>query len=333
MISAIRSVGLSRSASCGATCGWPCESSGIRAITPFSSRWTTAVCACVKRTARSITNPRLGPAITFFEGHSPCRKRRADDTRCGDCERRMKLYEQFAEKSFHTSVATTFGIDLDVYENIVLPRLRGAGCRNNIVIPDSRMLTLALESASTLPKHAGQLYTVNGASAQGVFHPKLFLQFGRRGGRLIVSSANLTASGLAGNLELVSALVCNEIETGEQQLIAQAWAYTSRLIDNRQQGTTGQRDWMLARTPWLQRKSPSSGPVSLTDGNHRGASDDGRTDEHRRPICGDDSGAGSAPYRHQSLLGYGSGRVKDARWSARSHRDFHLARSRLQGVP
>ena len=178
----------------------------------------------------------------------------------------MKLYEQFAEKSFHTSVAATFGIDFDAYESIVLPRLRGAGCRNNIVIPDSRMLTHALDSAWDLPKHTGRLYTVNGASAQGVFHPKLFLQFGRRGGRLIVSSANLTASGLAGNLELVGALVCEEIETGEQQLIAQAWAYVSRLIDDRQQGTTDQRDWMLARTPWLKRATPTSGPVSLADG-------------------------------------------------------------------
>ena len=178
----------------------------------------------------------------------------------------MRLYEQFAEKNFHTSVSATFGIDFDAYESIVLPRLRGAGCRNNIVIPDSRMLTHALDGASALPKHAGQLYTVNGASAQGVFHPKLFLQFGRRGGRLIVSSANLSASGLAGNLELVGALACEEIETGEQQLIAQAWAYVSRLIDKRQQGTTGQRDWMLARTSWLERTTPTSGPVSLADG-------------------------------------------------------------------
>ncbi len=178
----------------------------------------------------------------------------------------MKLYERFTEKNFHTSVATTFGIDFDAYESIVLPRLRGAGCRNNIVIPDSRMLTHALDGASALPKHAGQLYTVNGASAKGVFHPKLFLQFGRHGGRLIVSSANLTASGLAGNLELVGTLACDETETGEQQLIALAWAYVSRLIDDRLKGTTGQRDWMLERTPWLQRATPASGPFSVADG-------------------------------------------------------------------
>ena len=71
----------------------------------------------------------------------------------------MKLYEQFAEKNFHTSVATTFGIDFDAYESIVLPRLRGAGCRNNIVIPDSRMLTHALDGGSASETRGPTLYS------------------------------------------------------------------------------------------------------------------------------------------------------------------------------
>lgn len=178
----------------------------------------------------------------------------------------MKLYEQFARKDFHTSIATTFGLDFDAYENIVLPRLRGAGCRNNIVIADSRMLTFALSGDAALPKHAGQLYTVNGYRAGGVFHPKLFLQFGRRAGRLIVSSANLTASGLAGNLELVGHVSSDNTETGEQRLIRQAWDYASRLIDGGQQAPSGQIDWMLARTPWLESAEPANAPVVLADG-------------------------------------------------------------------
>lgn len=36
----------------------------------------------------------------------------------------MKLYERFADKNYHTSIVTTFGIDFDAYENIVLPRDR-----------------------------------------------------------------------------------------------------------------------------------------------------------------------------------------------------------------
>ena len=177
----------------------------------------------------------------------------------------MKLYERFADKTYHTSIATTFGIDFDAYESIVLPRLRGAGCRNNIVIADSCMLTHALRGASILPRQAGKLYTVSGASAPGVFHPKVFLQLGRRGGRLILGSANLTASGLAGNLELVGAITCDDTDSGEQRLVKQAWDYVARLIDGDQQGLAGQRDWMLARTPWLAKASPATTPVSLSD--------------------------------------------------------------------
>jgi hypothetical protein len=177
----------------------------------------------------------------------------------------MKLYERFADKNYHTSIATTFGIDFDAYESIVLPRLRGAGCRNNIVITDSRMLTHALGGASVLPRQAGRLYTVDGISASGVFHPKLFLQLGRSGGRLIIGSANLTASGLAGNLELVGMITCGEEDSGQQRLIAKAWNYVSGLIDSNQQGFVGQRDWMLARTPWLKRATAATGPEPLSD--------------------------------------------------------------------
>ena len=115
----------------------------------------------------------------------------------------MRLYELFAEKGYHTSIATTFGLDFDAYESIVLSRLRGAGCRNNIVVADNRMLTHALSGDFDLPRYAGTHYTISGAGSSGLFHPKLLLQLGRRRGRLIVGSANLTPSGIAGNLEII----------------------------------------------------------------------------------------------------------------------------------
>lgn len=178
----------------------------------------------------------------------------------------MKLYERFADKEFHTSVATSFGIDFDVYENIVLPRLRGADCRNNLVLVDGRMLTHALCGASALPHHAGRLYTVNGIGAPGVFHPKLFLQAGRRRGRLIVSSANLTTPGLGGNLELAGMVMSDEPGSGEQQVVAAGWQYLSRFLNEDQHATAAQVDWMLTRAPWLAKATPAAGPVGLADG-------------------------------------------------------------------
>lgn len=178
----------------------------------------------------------------------------------------MRLYERFADKGYHTSIATTFGIDFDAYENIVLPRLRGAGCRNNMVLADGRMLTHALGGASALPRQAGRYYTATGARVAGLFHPKLFLQVGRKGGRLIIGSANMTAAGLAGNLELVAMMECEADASGAQRLIAQAWQYLSGLIDPADPMLPAQRDWMLGRAAWLRSAVPATGVVSLADG-------------------------------------------------------------------
>ena len=128
----------------------------------------------------------------------------------------MKLYERFGDRGFHTTVFTTFGVDFDAYESIALSRLRGSGCHNNILVADQRMLTHALSGASAAPKFAGRLYSVSGASASGVFHSKIILQLGRRQGRLIIGSANATASGLAGNLELVGVIECDHEENNAQ---------------------------------------------------------------------------------------------------------------------
>ena len=72
----------------------------------------------------------------------------------------MKLYERYGDNGFHTCIATTFGVDFDAYENIVLPRLRGAGCCNNLLLTDSRMLSYALDGASLLPEVDPILWTV-----------------------------------------------------------------------------------------------------------------------------------------------------------------------------
>lgn len=180
----------------------------------------------------------------------------------------MKLYERFWDRGFHSSIATSFGIDFDAYESVVLSRLRGAGCRNNMVVSDGRMITHAIEGASALPRLAGSQYTLSGFSpAAGVFHPKLLLQFGRKSGRLIVGSANLTSSGIAGNLELVDNISFDGDETGEAQLIAQAWGYLSGFLKRPGQGVADQMRWALARTPWLVDVPVEPGNlVALADG-------------------------------------------------------------------
>jgi hypothetical protein len=179
----------------------------------------------------------------------------------------MKLYEYYGKSGFHTCIVTTFGIDFDAYENVIFSRARGAGCHNNLLIADGRMLSLALDGNSSLPRHAGRLYSVTGATAKGVFHPKVTLQLGRSGGRLIISSANVTSAGLAGNLELGGVVECQAESSGERKLVANAFRFLTRFLDPGGPGIRQQIDWMHARTPWLFEDDVSSDPVLLKDGS------------------------------------------------------------------
>ncbi len=79
-----------------------------------------------------------GSGHHISQGRSSNLRSRPNRLRSGGRYRCMRLYERFADKNFYTSVATTFGVDFDSYEQIALSRLRGAGCRDNLVIVDPR---------------------------------------------------------------------------------------------------------------------------------------------------------------------------------------------------
>ena len=181
----------------------------------------------------------------------------------------MKLYEKYSEGGYHSSIASTFNVDFDAYETIVLARLRGAGCRNNLLLCDSRMVTASLDGAFRLPRYAGRLYSVSGAEGEragGVFHPKLLIQLGRRKGRLLIGSANLTASGIAGNLEIVSELRATSEPSGEREILRQAFDYLLRHLDQGDPAVEAQLEFLRRRSPWLFETESILRAVSLADG-------------------------------------------------------------------
>lgn len=180
----------------------------------------------------------------------------------------MKLFECFATKGFHTSVVTTFNVDLNAYESIALARLRDAGCNNNIVIADDRMLGYALGPGATRPRHAGRRYSIIGVPASGVFHPKLILQLGRASGRLLVASANMTAAGLAGNLEVVGEVRAEGDDFEALPLLRAALEFVASFVAD---AVTPRKqiEWAMRRTPWIRSQSDGA-VIDLKDGGRLG---------------------------------------------------------------
>ena len=177
----------------------------------------------------------------------------------------MKLFNYFAADGFHTSIVSTFGVDFDAYEAIALPRLRDAGCNNNVVVADARMLAQALADDARRPKFAGRRYSVVGANCAGVFHPKLTLQLGKASGRLLVSSANMTTAGLAGNLEVAGEVTVAYDAMQAAPLLRAAVDYLLKFLAP---GSVARRqaEWALNRTRWLPATAPAEAIVELQEG-------------------------------------------------------------------
>lgn len=176
----------------------------------------------------------------------------------------MKLFECFSAPGFHTCIATTFDLDFEAFESMALTRLREARSNNIVVIADARMVALGLENGAGRPKYAGRRYSVVDAKIPngGVYHPKLILQLGRKSGRLIVGSANLTAPGLAGNLEIVGEVSVDEDNLTGIPLLRAAMSYMTRTMEPSAATARQQIEWAVARTPWLRDGLDSSEPIS-----------------------------------------------------------------------
>ncbi|ACV33548.1 phospholipase D family protein [Accumulibacter sp.] len=177
----------------------------------------------------------------------------------------MKLFNCFSASGYHSSIITTFGIDFDAYEAIALPRLRDAGCNNNIVVADARMLVQALGDGAHRPKFAGRRYSVVGTQCAGVFHPKLILQLGKASGRLLVTSANMTTAGMAGNFEVAGEVAVAEDAMEAAPLLRAAVDYLLRFLAPASVARR-QVEWTLKRARWLPASASPEAVVALQDG-------------------------------------------------------------------
>lgn len=169
----------------------------------------------------------------------------------------MKLAERLgkrraASRGFHTAVVTTFAIDFAGFEQVFLPQLAAAGGANILLVCDERMSAIALSDGSLLPQQLGRDYALHGPSqASGVFHPKVVVQLGRDGGRVFIGSANATAAGAGGNLEIVTEVACTMDASPEREFVRTAWAYVEQVTGGAVGAAADAIAWARSRTPWL----------------------------------------------------------------------------------
>jgi hypothetical protein len=112
----------------------------------------------------------------------------------------LELLEDSAVAA-ESSIILTYELDLPIYEGWVRRRLTTAGAVNQVLFCDVDIYARELDGLPTA-RHIGRTYSATPVRRPGAFHPKVYLLLGRKKGRLLIGSGNVTIGGLLKNAEL-----------------------------------------------------------------------------------------------------------------------------------
>lgn len=163
----------------------------------------------------------------------------------------MKYFEAFGEGGFHSAFMTTYAFGSLAFEDIPFPKLRGAGCRNIVVLADTGMVNQAFSDFGP-SRFAGTSYHLIKTAVPGAFHPKITMLLGESKARLMVGSANLTALGLGGNKEQVASINWSSESPENGKFFVSALAYFRRYVPADDQWFSISLQRALRSSPWLR---------------------------------------------------------------------------------
>lgn len=178
----------------------------------------------------------------------------------------MKYFDVFSETGFHSAFLTTYAFGAQAFEDMPFSRMRGANCRNIVILADRQMVNQSFAELGP-PKFAGSSYHLIKADAPGAFHPKITLLIGAKKGRLLVGSANLTALGLGGNKELIASLIYDDKSPDNARHFVDALSYIRGKVppDDLWFETAFQR--ALRSAPWLRDAIETPPPSEEKEAN------------------------------------------------------------------
>jgi len=173
----------------------------------------------------------------------------------------MKLLTALRRQPADNCIILTYNADLLFFEHLLFEPLYASGCRNTLVLCDPMQYGMALSDIDQL-RYAGQRYLLIPArtSPHGAFHPKLILLTWSDGGRLFLTSGNLTQAGYTRNWEVVTLFEYDVRKPDPMAWAACHWAYqiASRIVATSDVGDLGQGriEQLWGTTPWLRRDTP-----------------------------------------------------------------------------
>lgn len=187
-------------------------------------------------------------------------------------EQGIKLLDELKGGGWEAALCTTYNVSFPFFEEVVLRRLRGSGCRHVVVLADAERVADELASAARRPSYAGEVYTLAPMRVAAAFHPKVLLLVGPKKSRLYVGSHNLTYAGFTANLEATARIeVAGKDDRAGQALVADVLGWLERIVGEQPAAI---RDAVRAFSTFTEARR---GPAPLTDTFFLGSEPDGPT--------------------------------------------------------
>jgi len=150
------------------------------------------------------------------------------------------LFETIREGGYEASLIASYNAYFPFYENVVLSRLRAAGCRHNVVLADARQCAAAMADSFSSPRCAGRAYTLIPFRSSAAFHPKILLLVGRSKAAALIGSHNLTVAGFGFNRELTNLVIAKpNSDPRSLSFVRSVWS--------------GLKDWLASQMSVLPR--------------------------------------------------------------------------------
>jgi len=144
----------------------------------------------------------------------------------------ISIFDVIKRGGYEASLITTFNATLPFYEEVVLRKLVGAGCRHNVVLMDRRQCAAAWESEASRPRLAGFGYTLLPVGVSGAFHPKVCILAGPKKASVLIGSHNLTLSGFGYNREITNWIeIGGPKDTEGAAVLSAAWTMVRNWIE------------------------------------------------------------------------------------------------------
>jgi hypothetical protein len=163
---------------------------------------------------------------------------------------------------FTGAVFLTYTLNLTFYEQMIAPMLDQAGCANVLILVDPDGYSGALEMGAKTISDVGMRYVCAPLmrTGRGVQHAKMLLMAGKKRGRLLIGSGNLTLHGFGRNLELFSHFECDPTDcpAEEHYPFIRAWQLIQEIAaeGNLPLAARNQLNALKENVPWLSARPP-----------------------------------------------------------------------------